>query len=388
MNPIRRQTANSNVKQSLDSKENMADPTRIAFALGGLTGGGSERAAVNLMKLWTEQGRTVDLITMRGEEKDAFTLPNGVRRIVLGGEGASPRKLVALFKNIPRVWRLRQAIRKSDAPVVVTFLTRNNVYAVIACLGLGRKVVISERNDTTRQKLAWPWPQLRRYLYKYADVVTANSHVAVEGMKPYVPEEKLRFLPNPVVKPVERAAPQRSRRVLNVGRLVDQKRQELIIQAMALLNYDGKNSYNDWTLDLLGEGEEQMRLAGLAGDLELQDRVRLRGFVQDPERFYKTAGIFVLPSEYEGTPNVLLEAMAWGLPSIVSDSLPGAMELVDEGVSGLIFRSGDPDDLAQKMRLLMDDPKLRARLGGAARDKVEDFSPERVIEMWDDVLRD
>lgn len=355
----------------------------ITFVLdAGFSGGGAARVAVNLVKFWVDDGRTVKLITLRGPEDDFYSVPAGVERIVLGRVERSPNKLVGLLRNIPRILRLRQAIREAGAPVVVSFLTTSNVRTVIACIGLGKRVIISERNDISRQRHTWPWSLLRRLVYRYTDVVTANSDVALAAMMSYVPRGKLAFVPNPVVLPDRQATPERSTKILNVGRLVPQKNQALIIDALTYLGDGG----GVWTIEVLGEGPEQPNLTALLRARGMTERVSLRGWITDPSPYYLSAGIFVLPSLYEGTPNVLLEAMAYGLPCVVADCLPGALEHVEEGATGLVFRGGDAADLAEKLAILMTEPKLRARLGAAARERMRAFTPERVMTAWDAVI--
>lgn len=355
----------------------------ITIVMGGLTGGGAERVVARLMVHWVKKRRDVTLISMRGEKEDVFSIPHQVNRIVLGGEGESANKFAALIKNFFYTIRLRRVLKEIDSPVILSFLTRANIYSIISCYGLNKHVVISERNDTAQQPLRWPWHVLRKKLYKYADVVTANSHAAIVNMQSYVSSGKLRFVPNPVFVPdeTEMADPGRSKIVLNVARLAAHKSQHLIIEALSL----SLEKYNEWSLVILGEGEERERLLRLVEKKGISARVMMPGFVNNPSEYYKSAAIFVMPSQYEGTPNALLEAMGYGLPCIISDSLPGALEYIEDGVSGLAFRSGDAGDLSDQLAKLMNSPEMRNKFGAAARNKISMFKPEKAFQIWDDV---
>ncbi|MDR9365948.1 MAG: glycosyltransferase [Balneolaceae bacterium] len=354
----------------------------LTFLLGGLQGGGAERVATLLIDEWLSKGVSINLITMRGPEKDAHSLPMGVNRIILGGEGESKNKFTALIKNFIYLFKVRKAIRQTGGNTVISFLTRANIYAILACFGLKKHLIISERNDTTRQTLDWPWKALREKLYKHADVVTANSHIALESMKEYVPETKLKKVPNPLNIPdIENiSVPEKSNIILNVARLTAHKRQSLLIDSVSLLH----DSFELCSLVILGEGEERSNLEEQADRLNIDHQVTMPGYVQNVSEYYKNAAMFILPSEYEGTPNVLLEAMAHGLPCIVSDSLPGALELMKEGDSGLVFKSNDPGDLRDKIRLLIENPDLRAKMGMAGREAVSEFSTEKVVRIWEE----
>lgn len=353
---------------------------RITFVLGGLVGGGAERVATALIKEWYLRGFKITLITRLGPEQDFFQIPDDLERIILGGEGQSKNKIAALFKNIPFVWKLRKAIHKAGNPVVISFLTKTNIHTLLAGMGLGKQIIISERSDTTRQTHPWPWPQLRKTLYKYSKFVTANSDIAIQGMKPYVPVEKLIYVPNPVSVPEVKSTPESCHEILNVGRLVLLKRQDLLLQAFSKLSETLKNK---WSCSFLGEGEELETLNSISKSLRISDRITFHGQVKNPSDYYLKAGIFVLTSEFEGTPNVLLEAMAHGLPAIIPDCLPGALKYINHGENGLVFKTGDPDDLCLKLTELMENPRLRSEMGKRAVKSVEHLTIEKITEEWE-----
>ena len=353
--------------------------SKIAFILGGLNYGGAERVASGMIRYWVQLRRPLAIISRRGPDNDFFEIPKNLERYNLGGEGPSANKLVALLKNIPFVFRLRKAIKQSGAEVVVSFLTKTNIHTIMASFGLGIRVVISERNDTTRQQYPWPWPLLRKQLYRYADVVTANSQIALDGMAFYVPSEKLHLVENPVDFPEELAQPDQSNMILNVGRLVPQKAQHVLLEAFAGLPESRRDG---WSCHFLGDGELYYSLKRLSAKLEVESSVVFHGLVKNPGDYYNKAGLFVLSSEFEGTPNVLLEAMAHGLPVIVSDSLPGALQFVSDGENGFVFRSGDSPDLGEKMLQLIGDPELRKQFGKKSRAAVSRLSTYKVMKKW------
>jgi GalNAc-alpha-(1->4)-GalNAc-alpha-(1->3)-diNAcBac-PP-undecaprenol alpha-1,4-N-acetyl-D-galactosaminyltransferase len=357
---------------------------KITFVLGGLVGGGAEKVASILIGEWYSRGYEITLITRLGTEEDFFRVPSGINRIVLGGEGESANKFIALFKNIPYIWKLRDAIKQIDSPVLISFLTKSNIHTLLATIGLGVRVIISERNDTTRQIYPWPWPLLRKWLYTYSNKVTANSNIALNGMKEYVPVNKLHYIPNPVFIPNEKALPHKSKLILNVGRLVPQKAQSILFEGFSKLD---KSLRNEWRCEVLGDGEERINLESKIRQLQISENTELHGLVSNPSDYYKRAGIFVLPSEYEGTPNVLLEAMAHGLPCIVSDCLPGALEYITNGENGFTFKAGDANDLSLKIEVLIKDPDLRKRMGKKSVERVEHLSVENVLQIWEKIIQ-
>ena len=127
---------------------------------------------------------------------------------------------------------LRRTIRDIEPDAVLSFLTQTNIITVLATRGLGTHTVISERNDPRLQRHRPRVEYLRRIVYRWADVVTANSKGALAALEAFVPKDKLAFLPNPlVVMSVGDAVALPARTVITVGRLVEQKGLDVLLAA-------------------------------------------------------------------------------------------------------------------------------------------------------------
>jgi GalNAc-alpha-(1->4)-GalNAc-alpha-(1->3)-diNAcBac-PP-undecaprenol alpha-1,4-N-acetyl-D-galactosaminyltransferase len=356
----------------------------IAIVIDGFGSGGAERVAATLLNAWAGEGRAATAITFRPGGEDFFEISDRVRRIAIGGTSESRSLLQGVVSNLARLTNLRRALRASGAQTTIGFITATNVLLILAAWGLPVRVVISERNDPQRQDPGRQWRILRRCLYPFADVVTANSDHALEQMRVYVPTRKLRKVPNPVAVPQQGADPVHSRTVLSIGRLVPQKNQRLLIEAFSRLGERGAA----WRLEIVGEGPDQTALTAAARQSPAADRIAFLNNVADPAICYRGAAMFVLPSLYEGTPNTLLEAMAHGLPCVVADCQPGALEHVENGLTGLVFPAGDVEGLSGCLESLIHDPDLRLRLGTAARQRMQQLSLPQVLARWDAIFRD
>jgi glycosyltransferase involved in cell wall biosynthesis len=164
-------------------------------------------------------------------------------------------------------------------------------------------------------------------------------------------------------------------RLLYIGRLVPEKGQTVLFEAVARLAERGRGV----RLTLAGEGEIRPRLEELAAELGIADRVEFLGAVgQDTLReIYAGAAVFCLPSFAEGVPVVLMEAMAMEVP-VITTKIAGIPELVEDGRSGLLVAPGRADELAEALERLLADPELAARLGRQGREKVvAEFDCER-----------
>lgn len=355
----------------------------IAFVLADMGGGGAQRVAATMANYWARQGRRMALITLGPVETDAYPLDPAVLRIATGGLGASTGAVSAAIANIRRVRRLRGAIRRVGARTVVSFIAPTNVLTVMATRGLRVRVIVSERNDPSLQSFGRLWDWLRRRVYPLADRVTANSQGALDALAGFVERSRLALIPNPVAIPaVARGKADREAMILAVGRLHRQKACDLLLIAFA----EFAKEYPDWRLCILGDGAERNTLTVLADSLGISHSVEWMGHVNDPAPFYYRAAIFAMPSRHEGMPNALLEAMAHGLPPVISDCSPGPLEIVAHGQCGLVMHCGDAASLAAALRQLAGNASLRQQLGAAAAEAVAGRTVEHVAAAWDRVL--
>jgi glycosyltransferase involved in cell wall biosynthesis len=156
-------------------------------------------------------------------------------------------------------------------------------------------------------------------------------------------------------------------RFLCVARLASAKGLPLLLHACRTL----LDSNMPFKCTLVGDGPDRGTLEALRDRLGLREHVCLVGAIgQDRiQEYYDQADVFVLPTFAEGLPTVLMEAMAKGLP-IISTTVMGIPELVQDGVEGLLIPPANAEPLAKAMRQLAEDPQLRRQLGKAGREKV------------------
>lgn len=171
-----------------------------------------------------------------------------------------------------------------------------------------------------------------------------------------------------------------------VGRLSAEKGFDILIQAASALIRRGSNI----AVQILGEGDERPRLEALIQTLGLTDRIHLLGFQADPMPFYEAMDILALSSHREGLPNVLLEAMALGVP-VVATRIAGIPRLIQHEQNGLLIEPGAAEELAGALDRLVQSPTLRANLGQVGRATVEarySFAErmETIATLYDDLL--
>jgi glycosyltransferase involved in cell wall biosynthesis len=278
---------------------------------------------------------------------------------------------------------LRQAIRAAGAKHVLSFTDRMNVLTLLACFGGPWDVIIAERSNPQRQWLGRVWEFLRRRTYPRCRAIVVQTEYVARYARSLVGTRPVYVIPNGVRPPATVRAPRsRERLIVAIGRLSREKGFDLLLRAFAQV----ASSHPDWSLQILGEGDERRALESLVHSLQLGDRVRLPGWVNEPEPILQHAAIFVLSSRYEGFPNALLEAMAAGLACISFACDSGPAEIVRHEVDGLLVPAEDVDALAHALDRLVTDEATRVRLAEAATDVVGRFSYDAFFDRWDKVL--
>lgn len=322
---------------------------RVALFLPSLAGGGAERVALALLAALRERGCQLDLLLVRKKGELLPLVPDGVRVVELGG-GRIMRSLPPLVRYLRR-----------EKPVALhAFMWPLTVLAVVA-RRLARahtRVIVSDHTT-----LSWHASSVReqramrltiRRFYPWADARVQVSRAAADDMAALsgLDRNSIEVVANPLLGPSEprtdTAVEQLWRvpsgeRILTVGSLKETKDHRTLLHAIACLSRPNAR------LMVVGDGMLRAELQALAGELGIADRVIWAGFQLDPWPFYASADLFVLASQLEGQPVVLLEALASGLPIVSTDCPSGPREVLDDGRYGRLVPVGDGHALADAM---------------------------------------
>jgi len=168
--------------------------------------------------------------------------------------------------------------------------------------------------------------------------------------------------------------------IVAAGRLADAKNYPLLLDAVAVLRRTVPAR-----LFILGQGEREAGMRDQIERLGLGDAVVLCGFQKNPWKYIARADLFALTSRYEGFGNVLIEAMACGVP-VVATSSPGTREIVTAGADGLLVDSHEPDAMAAALARVLTDEALRRRLAAGARSSASRFALPTIAAAYDGVL--
>jgi len=339
---------------------------------------------------WAEKDNSVTLITLGPQSTDFYQLHPKVKRVALNLARVSHNPFSAMLNNLRRLKRLRGEIRRDSPDVVLSFMDTTNVLTLAATFGLRIPVIVSEHIDPRQHRISRVWESLRRLMYPYAKTVVVLTEELRGWARSFnAGEDAVCVIPNPVNDlschsddGSDQLFSMRGQWAVGIGRLVPQKGFDLLLRAFAQC----AARVPDWSLVILGDGEEREPLKELAAELGIAPRVSLPGRVQQPLAILKRADLFVLSSRYEGFPMVLLEAMVCGLPVISFDCPTGPREIIRNGIDGVLIEPNDVNALAVAMERLMSDEEARTRLRRRAVEVTERFSLERVMGLWDGLL--
>jgi glycosyltransferase involved in cell wall biosynthesis len=366
---------------------------RIVVFLSGLQAGGAERVATRVCEWLSEAGHDVCLLTLDSVGNDFYSIPHGVTRIGLDETSPSKNLVHATFRNFIRLIKIRKEVKRWKADLVLSLCDTNNVLMLFALIGFNCRKVISERNDPIQKTPSRFWQMTRRMAYPMAHLHVSQSDYVSKWLRGRYPNLRCVTIGN-----TAGSCPAYLRhrgsglaengvglRIVTVGRLTEQKGMDIVLRALA----DARNKTKArLELYIVGGGEQLDSLKILATQLGLSDDVKFRGMVSDIWDELAISDIFVLGSRWEGFPNVLVEAMSVGLPSITSKCKGGVEDILRSGfgVVALDYPPGDAAALSQAIVQLAESPKLRQELSIAGRNRAADFSPEAIGSSWRRVL--
>jgi glycosyltransferase involved in cell wall biosynthesis len=385
---------------------------KIAIVTNSMKGGGTEKFVSYLLENIKDKYETHLLLT---ESKLEYELPENQIVAYLNKDHDKIRTRTSIWEfplfllKIPvYAKRLINYCRKNDIDLIVSFLGRANHTASFAkILGFKGRVLIGERthvpsaySDGLRGKIALG---MAKILYPYADGITINSIGGKEALKNVCKIENDYFLLKNVIdveevrkksaEPVESEIFDKFVFVYVAG-FREGKNHAMLIEAFAKLNNPNTN------LLLIGKGRTMDEAVALTEKSGVSGRVFFEGHTNNPYKYLAKADCFVSSSDFEGFPNVLLEALACNLPIIATDCESGPRELLayrdnyDDILKnefevcehGILTPVGNVDLLASAMKRIVEDEDLRKSFKEKANKRAMDFSVEGMMENFCEIV--
>jgi glycosyltransferase involved in cell wall biosynthesis len=359
----------------------------VTIYMPSLGGGGAEKSVIRLMHGFIQRDINVTLV---------LATPHGI----LHDEIPVRVKVINLNSNrsIYSIIKLSSYINNHKPKVIISFLSRANRNALISKLiaRKGTRVCVVEQNTISmglkntgfiRRFLAL---LIFKILYPHADKIINVSEAAADDLSKLLPRKsnKVITINNPIVDnnmlngvndnpPHEWLQSKDVPVILGVGRLMEQKNFLNLINAFAIVK-----KHRNARLIILGEGEQRILIEREIKKNNLKDSVILPGFVRDPLRYMKHSSLFVLSSNWEGLPTVLVEALACGCPVVSTDCPSGPREILDEGKYGKLVPTNDSSALGNAILESLDSKIDREIL----RRRAAEYSIEKVTDRYINIL--
>lgn len=349
------------------------DNSRIAFVLGGMGNGGAERVVSILSNHYASVGYKVDIITLLNGNS-TYNLSENVNIINLSNAN-KPR----ILQIITWVKGLRNYIKTYSPYRIVSFFGKINVIVGLTLLEHIHHIIFSERNDPTKDGRNFVVKYLTKKLYPRAKKIIFQTEIVQSYFTKEIINNSV-VVKNPVTE-FSSYNLEKKKKIVNVGKLSDQKNHALLIKAFSKITA----KYDGYIMEIYGEGENRKELEKLIRELDLQHKVFLLGWVENVHEKIAESTCFVLSSDYEGLSNALLEAMVLGVPCI-SSNCAGSTEIIKNNFNGLIFEVGNEDELIQKMCLVLDNHNWAKRMGLRAYEDTKKYGISNIIKEWEKVI--
>lgn len=350
---------------------------KIAYLITRMDEYGGAQIHVRDLSQWMVQNGH-DVTVMSGKAGRVFDeiKNNGVHCV----EISELKRPVHILKDWRAFVQIRRALQDIRPDIVSCHSSKAGLIGRLAARSLGIKVIFTAHGWSFTTGVPYHKRMVYRALEKFAalfgDHIITVSHFDRDLAIRYniAPSNKMTAIHNAMLPlPLRRSVTNINPQLVMVARFGPQKDHYTLLNALARLRD------KSWHLHLVGNGDDNA-VKQQAEQLQLSEKITFHGERHDVPEFLSRQDIFLLISHWEGFPRAILEAMRAGLPVITTETA-GSPESVDDGETGYVVPEHDPVELAEKIRILLDDAELRVAMGKAGRKRFEeDFTFDKMAD--------
>ncbi len=359
---------------------------KILFYIHSLNKGGAERVLVTLCE---ELKKTYEIVLLTDcYDKKEYPLPDGVRRIVLSDdkeeETINRKKSGSAFS---RLLKIRKTCKKEKPNLIIAFMVSSAIRIILANLLSGRRTMVAVRSNPYDDYGSVKKKMILNYIFSFSKGIICQTEYQKEFFSKSL-QKKCYVIMNPLSssfvttinkEKMDNSVRVHDNRIVTVGRLFDYKNHALLIRAFSKI----KKEFPETTLTIYGDGPFRGETEKLIEQLKVRESVFLPGDVDDVAEKIATAALFVLPSDTEGMPNALMEAMALRLPCIATDCpCGGPRTIIRDGENGFLCGVNQTEELINKMRLILGNEELSKQIGNNAGEIINQCSLKNISNKW------
>lgn len=350
----------------------------IVFLINTLQVGGAAKILKFVVEKSKHLFKKVYVITLDDDEQ----MQLGDNVIHLDNRISNGSKMMKGLWRVRAVRDIRKVMREIQPDVACAFISDVAVTARLATLGQKLTFVSAERGDPfTLPKI---WKYLVKWTYESSDYCVFQTDMARDFFDKMVVNKSF-VIPNPYlgVKDVMPYYGERRNTIVGVGRFSQEKRFDLLIRSFAEVH----KKHPEYSLILYGDGQQRQLYEDLIEELCIRNFVSLPGYVDNIPVKIREEGIFVLSSQYEGIPNVLIEAMSMGLPTIATDCTPGGPRfLTNNGRRGILIPVGDLKAMVNAINTLIENTKLAKNYSDRAKEIIPLLDSDIIAKKWVEMI--
>lgn len=355
---------------------------KVCFLIGNLdNSGGTERVATLIANKLVKMSYNVSIISLTGGKCPFFELNDSIRTYSL-----YPDKVSFKTNFFGVVYKLRDFVKKNKIDSFVVVDSISCVFTVPAFYGLKLNHICWEHFNFNANLGVKSRDLGRRLAAGYCDYVVTLTKRDKELWEQGLKNIKAKIIPiaNPTSYENTNHTPSLEyKNVLAMGRLTYQKGFDLLIDAWALVCQTNL----DWTLRIVGTGEDEEHLKQQAKNLGIYDRISFVPATKSVELYYTTSSFYCLSSRFEGLPMVLLEAQAFSLPIVAFDCDTGPSEIIDNEVNGFLVNNGNINNLSKAIERIIElDNTLYSELSKNAKTTSSRFLINNIINSWKKII--
>lgn len=349
---------------------------KIAFCIPSLAFGGMERVMSLLLNKFSNNENELHLVLFGRNREINYAIPGSIIIHRPSFSYDSSSRIAFTFKSL---FFIRSTIKSIKPDTVLSFGEYWNNLVLLALFKLKYPVYISDRSQPNKN-LGAVQNKLRNILYPTATGYIAQTVKAKEIAVKNNWNSNIAVIGNPIIQIENHSVDRRENIIITVGRLIPSKHIDELIEMFRTIND------STWELIIVGGNAKSLNLLEQyqkqVQKLGLEKQIKFTGNTADVSLYYKKAKIFAFTSSSEGFPNVVGEALSYGLAVIAYDCTAGPADLITDGVNGFLIEERNDKLYIDKLRSLMIDESLRERMGEEANEKIKSFDADVISQKF------
>lgn len=354
---------------------------KICFFSGDITrSGGTERVATMIANELDKEGKyTIILLSLVEQAEEVFySLNETIAHYALGKRWIQPGP-----GYLPLIGKVKSFVKEQKIDVLVDIDIVLDILSLPATKGLNTKVVSWEHFNLQYEYTVLYRKWIMKYSAKRSDYVITLTECDKKSYQMYLGRENnIEAIHNPMQEKCSQNKGKREKWIITAGNLIKRKGVQYLVEVAAHI----LPGHGEWKWLLLGEGEERGFLEGKIKEYGLEEQLLLKGMVKNVDDYLEKAAIYVMTSEFEGLPMVLLEAKTYAVPCVSFDIYTGPAEIICDGQDGYLVPAFDCKEMEKRIEKLMEDEELRQRFSEATQETLDKFRMETIIQKWNGVF--